>query len=93
MLSSAQKITRASKLTAAIAAAGVLTAGLFTIQANAVHAESSATLSNSLTGIHETLTGETDAITDAHAEQVAQATIAEANAVVARPRRRSTRRH
>ena len=83
LLSSAQKITRTSKITAAVAAAAVLTAGLFTVQANAVHAESSATLSKSLNGIHETLTGETNTITEAHADQLAQATIAEANAVVA----------
>lgn len=83
MLSSARKITRASQLTAAVAAAAVLAAGLFTVQSNAVHAEASATLWDSLTGVHETLTAETDAITEAHADQLAQATIAEANAVVA----------
>lgn len=83
MLSSARKITRTAKITAAVAAAGILTAGLFTVQSNAVHAEASATLWDSLSGVHKTLTAETDAITEAHADQLAQATIAEANAVVA----------
>ena len=83
MLSSARKITRTSKITAAVAAAGVLAAGLFTIQANAVHAEEATRLSESIARVTTTLTDKTDAITEAHAEELAQATIAEANAVVA----------
>jgi hypothetical protein len=83
MLSSVQKITRASKITAALAAAGVLAATLFTVQSNAVHAETSSNLADSLSGITSTLTGTTDEITEAQAHRLAEKAIAEANAVVA----------
>lgn len=83
MLTSSQKIVRASKLTAAVAAIGILTAGAFAVQTNAVHAEEQARLSASIARVTDSLTEKTDAITEAHADQLAQATIAEANAVVA----------
>ena len=83
MLRSAQKLTRTTKITAAIAAAGVLAATFFTVQANAAQAEAQARLSASVAEVTGTLAEKTDAITEAHADQLAQATIAEANAVVA----------
>ncbi|MBG6238182.1 hypothetical protein IWX78_001137 [Mycetocola sp. CAN_C7] len=83
MLTSRHTITRSTKIAAAVAAAGILVAGLFTAQANAVHAETGAQLSETLTGINGTLSEKTGAITEAHADQLAESTIAEANAVVA----------
>jgi hypothetical protein len=67
----------------AFAAAGVLVASGFTVQANAAHAEAGSKLSDSLTGVSATLKGTTEDITEAHADQLAEATIADANAVVA----------
>ncbi|MCU1559195.1 phospholipase [Mycetocola sp.] len=79
---STKKTTRASMIIA-LAVAGVLAASGLTVQANAANAESSATLSSSLTGITSTLSGTTEEITEAHADRLAETTIADANAVVA----------
>jgi hypothetical protein len=67
----------------AFAAAGILVASGFTVQANAAHAEAGSELSDSLTGVSATLKGTTEDITEAHADQLAETTIADANAVVA----------
>lgn len=83
MLSTAQKTTRLSKVAAVLAGAGILTASVFTLQANADQAETASQLSGSLKGIDASLTETTDAITGAHAEKVAEETLAEAHKVVA----------
>ncbi|SFN88873.1 phospholipase [Mycetocola miduiensis] len=72
----------------ALAAAGILAASGITVQANSANAESGATLSGSLTGIATTLDGTTKKVAEAKAEkaeahQLAEATIADANAVAA----------
>lgn len=77
-----KKTTRASMIVA-LTAAGVLAASGITVQANAANAEADATLTSSITGITSTLSGTTEEITEAHADQLAETTIADANAVVA----------
>jgi hypothetical protein len=86
-----KKTTRTSMIVA-LAAAGVLAASGITVQANSANAESGATLTGSLTGITSTLDGTTKQIAEtqakrlaaeAEAHQLAESTIADANAVVA----------
>ncbi|MET0480519.1 MAG: phospholipase [Mycetocola sp.] len=76
----------------ALAAAGILAASGITVQANSANAEPGATLSGALTGITTTLDGTTKKVAEAKAEQLAaeaeahqlaEATIADANAVAA----------
>ena len=97
MLSSEQKLTRASRkdarasqrikrttiVTATVAAAGMLAVSALTVQANAANAEAGKSITASITGITTTLTGTTEHITEAHADKLAETTIADANAVAA----------
>jgi hypothetical protein len=78
-----RKTTRATMIAVAFTAAGVLAASGITLQANAASAEAGSTLKGSLTGVSSTLSDTTDTITEAHADQLAEATIADANVVVA----------